>query len=300
MMLYVEDIVIALSATVTMALAQIINKSLSTSVGSLRMNTVRLWSGFTIVAAIVFIFRMYESTSSHPALDLVLLVFSGIIPMAVGDTLFIRSLYFIYLSQAFPVSYCGFVVMTVVSSILFLSETFTLLNIVGGTLILGGLCIVLVFGYESEVRGFKSTNHKGLLLALSAALAWTTGAVILKISITELNAALASTIRTFSAALALTIFQYGPWIPKTTSIVKKNNLKKLPLIALSGMLGYGIGGLAYVLAVQRVGAGRTALITSLTPILVLFLSVLFLKEKPTHQSVIGTVVCVVGVMCLSL
>jgi drug/metabolite transporter (DMT)-like permease len=66
------------------------------------------------------------------------------------------------------------------------------------------------------------------------------------------------------------------------------------------MLGYGIGGIAYVLAMQRVGAGRTVLITSLTPALVLILSVLFLKEKPTRHSVIGTIICVVGVMCLSV
>jgi drug/metabolite transporter (DMT)-like permease len=66
------------------------------------------------------------------------------------------------------------------------------------------------------------------------------------------------------------------------------------------MLGYGVGGIAYVLAMQRVGAGRTVLITSLTPVLVLALSVLFLKERPRRQSVIGTMVCVAGVMCLSV
>jgi uncharacterized membrane protein len=124
--------------------------------------------------------------------------------------------------------------------------------------------------------------------------------LILKISLTEMNAVFATAIRTFSAASALTIFQYSPWIAKTTSTVKRTDLKKLSLIALSGMLGYGIGGLAYVLAMQRIGAGRTVLITSLTPALVLILSVLFLKERPTRRSVIGTVVCVVGVMCLSL
>jgi uncharacterized membrane protein len=300
MMLNVEDIVIALSATVTWALTQIINKSLSTSVGSLRMNTVRLWCGFTIVSGFVWIFGKYESTSSYSTLDLVLLMSSGIIALAVGDTVFIRSLYFIYVSQAFPVGQCAFLVLTVVTSILFLSEKFTLLNLLGGTLILAGLYMVSVFGYQSGTRSFRSTNRKGLILAFSAALAWTTGAIILKISLTELNAVFATAIRTFSAASALTIFQYSPWIPKTASTLKRIDLKKLSLIALSGMLGYGIGGLAYVLAMQRIGAGRTVLITSLTPALVLILSVLFLKERPTRRSVIGTVVCVIGVVCLSL
>jgi drug/metabolite transporter (DMT)-like permease len=65
------------------------------------------------------------------------------------------------------------------------------------------------------------------------------------------------------------------------------------------LLGYGVGGIAYVAAMQRLGAGRTVLITSLTPVFVLILSVLFLKERPTPQSLIGTLICVVGVMLLS-
>jgi len=294
------DIIIALSATVTWALALIINKSLSASVGSLHMNTVRLWSGFAIVAAFVWIFGKYESTSAYPTVDLALLVSSGIVALAIGDTVFIRSLYFIYVSQAFPVGQCAFLVMTVVSSILFLSETFTWLNILGGAMILGGLYMVSVFGHRSGMPSFRSTNRKGLLIAFSAALAWTAGAVILKISLTEMNAVFAAAIRTLSAAAALTIFQCAPWAPKSASPMKRIDKKKLSLIALSGMLGYGVGGIAYVLAMQRVGAGRTVLITSLTPVLVLILSVLFLKEMPTRQSVIGTAICVGGVMCLSV
>jgi uncharacterized membrane protein len=294
-----EDIVIALSATVAWALALIINKSLSTSVGSLHMNTVRLWSGFAIIAAFVWIYGKYESASSYPSMSLILLVTSGIIALAVGDTVFIRSLYFIYVSQAFPVGQCAFLVLTVVSSILFLSESFTVLNIVGGALILAGLYLVTVFGYQPGIPSFRSTNRKGLLIAFAAALAWTVGAVILKISLTEMNAVFAAAIRTLSAAAALTIFQCGSRSPKSTPPVNQIGLKKLAMIALSGMLGYGIGGIAYVLAMQRMGAGRTVLITSLTPVLVLILSIFLLKERPTPQSVIGTVICVVGVMCLS-
>jgi len=299
-MLSVEDIAIALSATVSWAFALIINKSLSTSVGSLHMNTIRLWSGFATVAAFVWVFGKYASISSYSTVDLTFLVCSGIIALAFGDTVFIRSLYFIYVSQAFTVGQCAFLVLTVVTSVLWLSETFTRINIAGGGLILAGLYLVSAHGPQSRSSSVQSTNRQGLLLALSAALAWTIGAVILKISLTEINAVFAAAIRTFSAATALSIFQYGPWAPKTLPPMKRTRLKHLSLIALSGMLGYGIGGIAYVLAMQRVGAGRTVLITSLTPVLVLILSVLFLRERPTRPSVIGTIICVLGVMCLSV
>jgi drug/metabolite transporter (DMT)-like permease len=300
MTLSAVDIVIALSATVAWSLALVINKSLATAVGSLHMNIVRLWSGFTLLAAFVWALGRYDSTAAYSNFNLALLVSSGIVALAIGDTVFIRSLYFIYVSQAFPVGQCAFLVMTVVASILFLSETFTPLNLVGGGLILTGLYLISAYGYQSSIPNFRSASRKGLLLAFAAALAWTLGAVILKISVTELNPVFASGIRTFSAALALTLFQCVHQVPKPVSRLKRPAPRKLSWIALSGMLGYGVGGVAYVSAMQRVGAGRTVLITSLTPVLVLILSVLFLKERPTRRSVIGTVICVVGVMCLSV
>lgn len=300
MVLSAEDIAIALSATVSWALAAAINKFLSRTVSSLFINTVRLWSGFATIIAFVWIFGKYESISSHSALDLVLLVASGIVALALGDTVFIRSLSFIYVSQAFPVGQCTFLVLTVVTAILFLSEAFTLLNIVGGGLILGGLYLVAGFGYQSRIPALKSANLKGLLLALSAALAWTIGAVILKLGLTEMNAIFAAAIRTFSAAAALTLFQYGSHATHNPSFIKNTELTKISLTVLSGMLSYGVGGIAYVAAMQRVGAGRTVLLTSLTPVFLLILSVLFLKEKLTPQSLIGTMICVVGVMFLSV
>ena len=76
-------------------------------------------------------------------MDLILLVASGIIAMALGDTIFIRSLSFIYVSNF---SQCVFFTLTVAIAILFLSETFTCQRR-GGGLILGGL--YLVTGFEN-------------------------------------------------------------------------------------------------------------------------------------------------------
>jgi drug/metabolite transporter (DMT)-like permease len=293
------DIAIALSASISWALALIINKYLAASVGSLRMNTVRLWSGFSLVAALVWSLGVHEAAAPCSADQLALLALSGIVALAVGDTLFIRSLYYIYVSQAFPVGQCAFLVMTVLASILFLSEGYSWLNLCGGVLILAGLYLVSTYGRESGLMRLRSADRKGLLIAFVAALAWTGGAVILKFGLTQMNALSATAIRVLSAALALTVAQVGPWAPKPVGSPPRTGAVRLSWSALSGVLGYGIGGVAYVMAMQRVGAGRTVLITSLTPVLVLILSVLLLKERPTRSAVVGTVICAVGVICLS-
>jgi drug/metabolite transporter (DMT)-like permease len=293
------DIAIALSATLAWALGMTINKFLSRTIGSVFINTVRLWSGFGTIIIFIWVFGKYEGIFSCSAIDLIFLAGSGIIAMALGDTVFIRSLSFIYVSQAYPVCQCTFFLLTVVIAILFLSETFTLLNIMGGVLILGGLYLVTGFGDQSRVPTLKSAQSKGLILTFLAAIAWTIGAVILKLGVTTINAIVAAAIRTFSGAAVLTIFQYGSQATNKQSFRKDIELTKLFLIILSGMLNYGVGGIAYVAAMQRVGAGRTVLITSLTPVFILILSVLFLKEKATSKSVIGTIICVAGVVLLS-
>jgi drug/metabolite transporter (DMT)-like permease len=293
------DIAIALSATLAWALGMTINKFLSRTIGSVFINTARLWSGFGAIIIFIWVFGKYEGIFSCSVIDLIFLASSGIIAMALGDKVFIRSLSFIYVSQAYPVCQCTFFLLTVVIAILFLSETFTLLNIVGGVLILGGLYLVTGFGDQSRVPTLKSAQSKGLILTFSAAIAWTIGAVILKLGVTTINAIVAAAIRTFSGAAVLTIFQFSCQTTNKRSFRIDKELTKLFLIILSGMLNYGVGGIAYVAAMQRVGAGRTVLITSLTPVFILILSVLFLKEKATSKSVIGTIICVAGVVLLS-
>ncbi len=71
-------------------------------------------------------------------------------------------------------------------------------------------------------------------------------------------------------------------------------------MVLSGILGYGLSGMGYVIAMQRIGAGRTVLIVSLTPVFVLILSVLFLKERPAIRSLSGVISSVIGVISLTL
>ncbi len=300
MHLTAPDILIALSTALSWALAMTINKFLAKTIGSLFMNTVRLWVGFGTVVLLVWVFGKYQSIFLYSGTDLILLAASGIIAMAVGDTIFIKSLSFVYVSQAYPVCQSTFLGLTLLTAILFLSEPFTLLNVAGGALILGGLYLVTGFGYQSRLPGAKSMNLKGLLLSFSAALAWTIGAVILKLVVGTGNAVVAAAVRVFSGAAVLTVLQYGSHAANKQSFLQDMKLKTLLLMILSGMLGYGVGGITYVAAMQRVGAGRTVLISSLTPVFILILSVLFLKEKSTLQSLIGTLICVLGVVFLSV
>ena len=66
-------------------------------------------------------------------------------------------------------------------------------------------------------------------------------------------------------------------------------------IGFAGLVGTGLGTLLFVLAIQMIGAGRTAVLTSTTPILALPFSMLLLRERPTRWTVAGTFVTTAGI-----
>jgi drug/metabolite transporter, DME family len=64
---------------------------------------------------------------------------------------------------------------------------------------------------------------------------------------------------------------------------------------VAGILTYAVAAVAYVSAIQSIGAARTVLITTSSPILVLPFSILLLKERPGPTAMAGIFSCVLGI-----
>lgn len=69
-------------------------------------------------------------------------------------------------------------------------------------------------------------------------------------------------------------------------------------IVLAAMVGGPIGMTGYVLSIKYIGAGYTAIISSMFPAVGAFLSYLFLKEKMRKDQIIGLAASVGGVIAL--
>ena len=67
------------------------------------------------------------------------------------------------------------------------------------------------------------------------------------------------------------------------------------ILGFSGILGMGIGALAFLTAINLIGPAKTATLTAATPVFGLVMAVLFLKEKPTPPLLAGVALCVTGV-----
>ena len=288
---------IALLTSLAWAVSSIILKSLTDRIDTLSINTIRMWVGSILLLTIVTISGKHPAIFDMPVEALVYVTVSGILAMAIGDTIYIKGLALLDASIAFPISQCAFVVIASLAAILLLDEPYTWVTGIGALLVMGGIYLIASGGNgKAKTEGLKSINKKGVFIALLAAVIWTASTVTLKIGAEGMDAFLVAAIRISVSAVALTFIA----IPKRKQRVlqlRRYGPKTLGLIAIAGVLTYGVAAVGYVSAIQMIGAGKTVLLTASAPLFALPISVIFLSERPTRSTIAGIIISVAGV-CL--
>ena len=263
---------------------------------ALSINTLRLWVGSLVILLIVASSGRGADLIQPPLVPFVYMVVSGILAMAIGDSIYIKSLSLLDASIAFPIAQCSFPLMTVMIAALLLDEPFTWLNCVGAFLVVLGIYLIAVSGKKDDAHPQKANlSGKGVLLALAAAVAWTAAAVTLKIGVEDMDPFIAAGIRISSSAVLLS----GLILVRSngrSSGPTRFSLGSVLLAATAGVLTYGVAAVGYVAAIQLIGAGKTVPLTTTSPLFVLPFSILLLKEKPTGHAVAGIVLCVLGIV----
>ncbi len=292
-------VTVALVTAFAWAGSSTILKFLSTKVDSLSLNMLRLWTASIILLSFVLLSgrgAIFLSTEWRP---FVLVMASGLIAVAAGDTIYIKSLSFIDVSRAFPITQCTFLVTTMAVAILFLEEPFTWVNGVGAALVVIGVYLIGVLGKGAKTAP-AGANVSGVILALAAAVAWTMGAAALKLGVANMDTFVAAGIRIPASAVAVTGVVLSRRPGGEGLQFRKYGRLNMALVACAGILAYGIGAVAYVHAMQLIGVGRTAMVTAIAPILILPFSVFFLRERLTPAGVSGILMSVAGVYLVIL
>jgi drug/metabolite transporter (DMT)-like permease len=291
---------IALLTALAWAASTTIIKFLTAKIDTLSLNALRLWFGSVPILSFVFIWGKGFDLIHTPFLPLFFVATSGILALAIGDTIFIKSLTFIDASRAFPITQCTFLLLTMTVSLLFLEESFTWVNIIGAILVVVGVYLVAVAGKEAKTSSHEGTNLKGVILGLIASLAWTAGAVTLKLGVTEMDAFVAAAIRTPASAIAISGLLISRSRKREILQFKKYGRRNMALAFGAGALSYGVASVSYAAAMQLIGAGKTVLITAVAPIFILPFSIVFLKEQPTIYAKTGIIISVLGVGMLTI
>lgn len=272
--------------------------SVLTTVGAKRLNVVPL-NLIRCVVSTTFFWLMLPFYGGIPALaDIqpsawLWLVFSVVGLLVVGDTLFFRSMDLAGVSWAMPVASINPLWVILLASFL-VQEPLTWQLLAGALLVVLG--IVLVNKPAGKREQGNPTDHRahrlGLVMALGVSILWAMGQVALKPATEGVHSVVVNSVRqplgmTMLLGLTLLTGRWGTW--------QRLDRKSWAIIIVASLLGTGAGTLFFIMAIQMVGSGRTAILTSTAPILAIPFSMLWLHERPSRWTLFGTVLTVAGI-----
>lgn len=135
----------------------------------------------------------------------------------------------------------------------------------------------------------------GELFALSSAICWATAIILFKHSGETLSASALNLFKNILATFLLVptaFFIEGIQLPQLDAY-------QWTIVAISGFIGIALSDTWYFLALRKVGAGNTAIVSSLYSPFVIVLSVLFLNETLHWTQFIGFLMVLIGIILVT-
>lgn len=257
------------------------------------LNLVRCLISTAFFWVLLPFFGGIPALTTIPASALLWLAVSVLGLLVVGDTLYFRSMDLAGVSWAMPLASINPIWVILLASLL-VGEPLTWQLAVGALLVVIGIVFV---GRPANSQGEgrpvdRQARQAGLLMALVVSVLWAVGQVSLKPGTEGLHSVVANSVRQPLAAvmlLGLTLRQ-GRW-----QDLGGVDRRSWAIIVAASLLGTGLGTLLFVMAIQMAGAGRTAILTSSSPLMAVPFSMLWLRERPNRWTLAGTVLTVLGI-----
>lgn len=223
--------------------------------------------------------------------DFSFLALSGIIGISLGDSLFFKSLQdlgakvqvvFFLLGQIF----------TMILSLLLLGELLSLEQYIGAVVLLIGIVIV-IWG--------KQKNHpnkvRGIVCGLLSILCFSVSAIMVKMSIAEVEVVTATFYRMlFGTVFTLGFGVVGQQLPSWIKPLKDKRLLVLFILNVF-VITYG-GFLLSMVAIKLISVSLVSVLGTTEPVFVLLFAYLINKEGITKQEVIGTLITLIGLFII--
>jgi drug/metabolite transporter (DMT)-like permease len=260
----------------------------------------------TGIGAVLFVVHLFIINKPDQLLEISLLVLfylflSVIFNVVIGDTLYFSSQNVIGVKIATPIVNT-FPLLTVVIAVIWLDESFSWSFILGGIIIIIGITILSLDMDEDEnkIQYAQTEKTRALLFAFAALICYALGVTYTTIATEDLNPVVANSVRLPFGAISLGFLMIAQQNKSNTneeSVVLRSNSKKKILwfqMLVAGILGTYLASLFLVLSVQKVGAGKTAILAATGPFFALPIAILWLKENAGKYTISATLLTVVG------
>jgi drug/metabolite transporter (DMT)-like permease len=280
----------ALGSAAFWALSAVLIKGVSGRRSAFYIMAVRT-SFATLLALAIFLAIRPSLSGFDLQITLALLVSAALAMLA--DSSFVRAMAVEDVSRVFIISTSLYILMSVAGSILVSGEPFSGLLIIAGLAVLSGSWLVLhrPRGPAAPVAAPSGERNArfALLLAVVAALLWSTSLLVVSEAMESIDTLAATAIRLPFMALIL-----GGIVAVRGELRAGLNWQDLRPLAASGALVVGAMTL-FLLSAKLSNAGTVAVLTSTSPVFVAPLAHFFLNERLTLRIASGTLTCMLGI-----
>jgi drug/metabolite transporter (DMT)-like permease len=267
-------------------------------VGSLAVNYLRIFVAFPLLTLTALLTRGMPLPSDAAPEAWFWLSISGLIGFVLGDIFLFQALVEIGSRISLLISSLGPPITALISFVI-LGESISLRGLLGIFVVMLGIALVVLNRNPQEKKVKLNRPLRGVVFAFLGALGQAMGLVFSKLGMGSYNALAATQIRLLAAfaAFTLLITVRRKW-PEMARALRDR--RAMGCISLGAVLGPFLGVTASLVALQHTAAGIVSSLSSLSPVLIIPLSMLFFKEKVLPKEVLGALISIAGVILLFL
>jgi DME family drug/metabolite transporter len=279
----------ALGCAVLWAASTVAMRSQTGRVPVLALNATRALFGALVYLLILVALGRLAEVASVPVGALGGLLGSVLIGMAVGDTLHIRAMALIGVSRALPIS-STYPILTALLAVVWLGEPLGWRTVLGILLTVGGVYLV-AFPRVRGALGQPPPSARGIVLSLAAAGCWALSTASVKPALAQVDPLIANGVRLPAALLVLLGLS---WRSDGFGSPLRFGRRATLALALAGGVS-GLSGALWLFGVHEAGAAKAAALSSTAPIFAAPMAALFLGERLSSRTALGTLLTIAGI-----
>ncbi|MCD6599945.1 MAG: DMT family transporter [Dehalococcoidia bacterium] len=286
-----------MGAALSWAVGFLFIKPISIRFSTISINTIVLSAAWIVLVVIVIPLGKLSDLTFFGWRYLAYIVGSAIVGVGIGSILEIKSMSLADISLVYPINFSLYFLSASVMAVIFFDEPITSYTILGAVFIIIGITLLSVPSKVREGGTLKSDRAKGVILASISGLCWGGATILSKLALQVLDPLMLNVVRLPFVILPLLTFSLAR---NGFSEYKRYTRKNLIQAGVSGVVNHAIGTMLFLIAVNHIGAAKASILTSISPLFIAPLSVIFLKEKLTKRVILGIIVCSLGILLTTL
>ncbi|MFH0988402.1 MAG: DMT family transporter [bacterium] len=269
----------------------------TTRIGSIQVNVSRL-----LIASVALVFTVLVLNLSLAVTytQIQYLAISGLIGLFFGDTFLFKS--YEYISpRVSSLVMSSSPAITAFLAYFFLTESLTLLALLGMAITLSGISLV-IFERKEKSSSHQPIHPAGVFYAFLGSLGQSGGLIYARMAFDQgpVNGLVATCLRVVSATLILIPITLLARKVKNPITVFRQDVRAFRLTILGTFLGPYLGITLSLLSIMYTDVAVAATLMSIVPIIMLPLVKILFKEVLTWRAILGACIAVAGVTVLFL